>query len=195
MEGWSASEMLYKGKRRPPFTGYNTCLRSMRLEIPNHLGLMKLNDVNCLKTVSALSSSYILLFLLEMERYRWTFLIMRASKNMKEIDFCAGSGWDWVNFLHGSPYGAMVWICGQMLLTHQFFGYCWAASQHQGCFCFSHCPQPYNKTHWGCLFFLFLCFLSYWTEEWQLADWGGDIGRTADPNWPKVYPIWYHTLQ
>ena len=29
------------------------------------------------------------------------------------LGLCAGFGWDRVNFLHSSEYGAMVWICAE----------------------------------------------------------------------------------
>lgn len=29
------------------------------------------------------------------------------------IHLCAGFGWDRVNFLHGSYYGAIFWICDE----------------------------------------------------------------------------------
>lgn len=68
---------------------------------------------NCLETVSAVSFICVLLFLMEMEWYGSKFLIIRPRKNKRKFDFCPGSDRDEVNFLHRSPYGAVVWICDQ----------------------------------------------------------------------------------
>ena len=32
---------------------------------------------------------------------------------VNDTEQCAGFHWDRVNFLHGSWYGAMFWICGE----------------------------------------------------------------------------------
>lgn len=118
-----------------------------------------------------------------MELYQSKFLIIKLSKNMKEMNFYAESGWDGVNFLHSSPYGAVVSICGQKLLKHQRFGCCWAAPQDQGWLCFSQCPHSSNKTHWGYVFSSFFFTLLPETV-------GGGIRRSGRRHiwgsWPQL---------
>ena len=58
------------------------------------------------------------------------------------------AGFDWVNFLHSSWYGAMFWICAENSAdTQRCFSSCWAVlNQSQGLFCFS----SHQWGGWGC---------------------------------------------
>ena len=64
-----------------------------------------------------------------------------------------------------------VLVARKVLMTHQCFGYCWAVlPQHQGC----------------------LANIAPLTSRLGVGKiLGGDIARTADPNWPKGYSIPY----
>ena len=64
-----------------------------------------------------------------------------------------------------------VMVAGRTLIIHQCFGYCWAVlTQHQGCL--SNATLSPSRLGVGNIL-------------------GGDIARTADPNWPKGYSIPY----
>ena len=62
-----------------------------------------------------------------------------------------------------------------VLIMQWCFSYCWALlTQHWGLFCSSHCPaREYARVH---------------------RKLGGDTAGTADPNWPKGYPIPYDIM-
>lgn len=84
------------------------------------------------------------------------------------------SGWDGVNLLHSSPYGAVLWICAETVLTTRHsFANCWAAlAQDQGFFFPTLPPPPVGRLG----------------MDKRL---GSNIATTADPNWIKRYSIPY----
>ena len=41
------------------------------------------------------------------------YLRLRYNANNIAVSQCAGFGWDTVDFLHSSWYGAMFWICAE----------------------------------------------------------------------------------
>lgn len=59
---------------------------------------------------------------------------------------CTESGWDGVNFLWSSPYGAVfqIFVTKTVLITYQCFGYCWVMfAEHPGFFFFSALPSQW----------------------------------------------------
>ena len=58
---------------------------------------------------------------------------------------CTGFGWDRVDFLPSSEYGAMFWICAENSVGKTRFSYCWAVSRP-----FLPLRLPCQRAGWGC---------------------------------------------
>jgi len=53
-----------------------------------------------------------------MNKMPWCRVQLSLSKLTAGETQLAGSGWDGVNFLHSSQYGAVVWLCGQICVDN-----------------------------------------------------------------------------
>ena len=105
-----------------------------------------------------------------------------CNSQMSGLLHCAGFGWDRVNFLHSSWYGAMFWICAgnsgdnTRIFVLQWDNTVFAIAEQRldrvKAFAASHTTPPARRLG----------------VHKKL---GGDTAGTADPTWPKGYSIPY----
>jgi len=66
------------------------------------------------------------------------------------VSFCAGFGWDRVNFLHSSQSGAMFWICAEHSVDNTGMFLLLLSSAHTESGPFLLLTPPHQRVGWRC---------------------------------------------